>query len=167
MKLFRSCIPSLLLCCLLLGRLTDILGQTVERKDENLNQNIVLTEVSLDKFSDLTEELLIPVGYMPELWVHLNMYEAFYYSTCWVSACGKCNVYFYIDGVRIKGVPYLYASSWLMEIKGGHPAEFGNDAHLSKAVNRIPSWRYEGPLRDTQLMTLHRTRSYRYRNSIL
>ncbi len=169
MKLMRSFIPNLLLCCLWFGLFSDILGQSVERNDEYANQDIALTEISLDKFSDLTEELLIPVGYMPELWVHLNMYEAFYYSRCWVSACGRTKVYYYIDGVRIKGIPNLPVNSisWLDTIKGGHPAEFGNDDQLGKSVNRIPTWRYVGVLTDTQLMTLHRTRSYRYRNSIL
>lgn len=56
--------------------------------------------------------------------------------------------------------------SELQIIIGGQPAEFSYFRGLNP-VNRIPTWRYAGVLTDTQLMTLHRTRSYRYRNSIL
>ncbi len=57
--------------------------------------------------------------------------------------------------------------SELRIITGGQPAEFGYYHRLDSPINRIPSWRYEWALTDTQGMTLHRTRSYRYRNSIL
>lgn len=168
MKLLQSFIPCLILCFLLFGHLTDILGQSVDRKNENPKRNLALTEIPIGDFEELTQSPLIEKGFVPELRVHENMIEEFYYSRYRRRIC-RYSVYYYLDGVRIQGIPNLPANpySWLMTIKGGHPAEFGNNAHLSKAVNRIPSWRYENAGIDTQLITLHRTRSYRYRNSIL